>query len=152
MIIQWLVSVIDNDCESITVQIEAVDNGIGISKEQQKALFFAFEQLNGFTWANRHGIRMCGKRERSRKPLYGRSGKVCNYLYGYKHALNGWCGSKPANTRVWIFYVGRNTPIVAITANVLDNNTETYYNAGMGGHMGKPVDYDLPIEKVNLHI
>ena len=36
---------VEHDC--LTMQIEVTDNGIGISKEQQKNLFVAFEQIDG---------------------------------------------------------------------------------------------------------
>ncbi|MCL1805534.1 MAG: response regulator [Clostridiales bacterium] len=37
---------------------------------------------------------------------------------------------------------GAKVPIIAMTANVLMSEVETYLAAGMSGHIGKPVDFD----------
>ena len=43
-------------------------------------------------------------------------------------------------------------PIIALTANVLASEVESYFAAGMTDHIGKPVDYGMLLEKLNKHI
>ena len=43
-------------------------------------------------------------------------------------------------------------PIIALTANVLASEVETYFAAGMTDHIGKPVDYDKLLEKLYKHM
>jgi len=48
--------VIDSNSEKITLQVEISDNGIGISKEQQKDIFSIFEQADGSLTREHGGI------------------------------------------------------------------------------------------------
>jgi signal transduction histidine kinase len=47
---------LDENDESVTLQIEIADNGIGISKEQQEKLFQIFEQVDGGRTRKQGGI------------------------------------------------------------------------------------------------
>lgn len=46
-IIRFRASLLETDNDMLTIQIGIADNGIGISKDQQKNLFAAFEQIDG---------------------------------------------------------------------------------------------------------
>ena len=49
-------NLLNEDSEIITLQIEVIDNGIGITKEQQKRLFDIFEQADGGSTRKHGGI------------------------------------------------------------------------------------------------
>jgi len=51
--------------------------------------------------------------------------------------------SVPESTRI---------PIIAMTANVLMSEVETYLAAGMTDHIGKPLDYDKLLDKLNRYL
>jgi len=44
--IQLKISTLENNGETVTLQFEVIDNGIGISEEQQERIFFLFEQAD----------------------------------------------------------------------------------------------------------
>jgi len=47
---------------------------------------------------------------------------------------------------------GERIPIIAMTANVLASDVETYIECGMNDHVGKPVDYEKLIGKLRMHL
>jgi CheY-like chemotaxis protein len=47
---------------------------------------------------------------------------------------------------------GARVPIIAMTANVLMSEVETYLTAGMTDHIGKPVDFDKLLSKLHRYI
>ena len=47
---------------------------------------------------------------------------------------------------------GAAVPIVAMSANVLMSEVETYLEAGMTDHIGKPVDLDKLLSKLYKHL
>ena len=47
---------------------------------------------------------------------------------------------------------GAQVPIIAMTANILASEVETYLACGMNDHIGKPVDYDRLLSKLYQHI
>jgi len=46
----------------------------------------------------------------------------------------------------------KNIPIIAMTANVFKEDVEKCLEAGMNGHIGKPLDFDAVISKLRLYI
>ncbi|MCL2809976.1 MAG: ATP-binding protein [Treponema sp.] len=50
------ISIHDEENEAITLKIEVIDNGIGVSKEQQEILFDLFEQVDGGSTRRYEGI------------------------------------------------------------------------------------------------
>jgi len=42
-------------------------------------------------------------------------------------------------------------PIIALTANVIKSEVETYFKAGMTGHIGKPVAFDILLSTLRNH-
>ena len=47
---------------------------------------------------------------------------------------------------------GEQVPIIAMTANVLMSEVETYLAAGMDGHVGKPVDFDKLLSMLDKYL
>ena len=47
---------------------------------------------------------------------------------------------------------GARIPIIAMTANVLASEVESYFSAGMNDHIGKPVDFNKLLDKLYKHI
>jgi CheY-like chemotaxis protein len=47
---------------------------------------------------------------------------------------------------------GRLTPIIALTANVLHSEVETYIAGGMTDHLSKPLDNDQLLQKLYKHM
>jgi signal transduction histidine kinase/CheY-like chemotaxis protein len=47
---------------------------------------------------------------------------------------------------------GRRVPIVAMTANVFREDIERCLAAGMDGHIGKPIDFDEVLQKLNEYL
>jgi len=43
-------------------------------------------------------------------------------------------------------------PIIALTANVFREDVERCIEAGMSGHMGKPLDINVVLEKLRKHL
>ena len=43
-------------------------------------------------------------------------------------------------------------PIVAITANVFNEDVEKCLNSGMNDHIGKPIDIDAVLEKLRHYL
>jgi CheY-like chemotaxis protein len=43
-------------------------------------------------------------------------------------------------------------PIISMTANVLKEDIEKCFNAGMDDHIGKPLDFDIVMEKLRAYI
>jgi len=48
--------------------------------------------------------------------------------------------------------IGRNTPIVAMTANVFKEDVEKCMNAGMNAHVGKPINADELFAQLNSYL
>jgi len=48
--------------------------------------------------------------------------------------------------------VTQKTPIIAMTANVFKEDIEKCHDAGMDDHVGKPIDFDIVIEKINTYL
>ena len=46
----------------------------------------------------------------------------------------------------------RLTPVIALTANVLPDQVETFLTAGMSAHVGKPFDPDELLATVTRHV
>ena len=46
----------------------------------------------------------------------------------------------------------KNVPIIALSANVFKEDIENCYNAGMNGHVGKPIDFDEILKILNLYL
>ncbi|MDO5484221.1 MAG: response regulator, partial [Desulfovibrionaceae bacterium] len=46
----------------------------------------------------------------------------------------------------------RTVPIIALTANVFKEDTERSLAAGMNDHLGKPIDLDALVQKMNLYL
>jgi CheY-like chemotaxis protein len=46
----------------------------------------------------------------------------------------------------------RRVPIVAMTANVFKEDIEKCIEAGMDDHIGKPLDFEVVIEKLNAYL
>jgi len=47
---------------------------------------------------------------------------------------------------------GARVPIIAMTANVLMSEVEKYLEDGMTDHIGKPVDFDKLLSKLNYYL
>jgi CheY-like chemotaxis protein len=47
---------------------------------------------------------------------------------------------------------GKQVPIIALTANVLMSEVETYIDAGMTDHIGKPVDFDRLLNMLSRYL
>ena len=47
---------------------------------------------------------------------------------------------------------GKQVPIIAVTANVLPEEVAGYINAGMNGHVGKPVDFDTLVPILDKYL
>ena len=47
---------------------------------------------------------------------------------------------------------GARVPIIAMTANVLMSEVETYFAAGMSDHIGKPVDFNTVLNMLNKYL
>jgi CheY-like chemotaxis protein len=229
--IQLIASVRETENESITLQVEVVDNGIGIPEEQQEEIFAPFVQadggidrkfsgaglglsiakrfielMDGAIWVESEpdkGSRFVFTTKlQVKEPEAAGSGPVfyegmtalladdveinrdivmalledtglkfvCaeNGQEAVDHftadpegfhiifmdinmpVMDGVEATR--QIRAYESTVGFNTPIIAITANVLMNEVETYYAAGMTDHIGKPVDYDILIEKMKKHV
>jgi CheY-like chemotaxis protein len=43
---------------------------------------------------------------------------------------------------------GTKVPIIAMTANVLTTEVESYLAAGMNDHIGKPLDFEVVLDKL----
>ena len=46
----------------------------------------------------------------------------------------------------------RDIPIVALTANVFKDNVSQCIEAGMNDHIGKPINYESLVEKLQIHL
>jgi len=46
----------------------------------------------------------------------------------------------------------RRVPIIAMTANVFKEDVEKCLNSGMDDHVGKPLDFELIIEKLRIYL
>ena len=46
----------------------------------------------------------------------------------------------------------KNIPIIAMTANVFREDIEKCLEAGMNTHIGKPLDFDIVLEKLRSHL
>ena len=47
---------------------------------------------------------------------------------------------------------GAEVPIIAVTANVLMSEVDTYFAVGMNDHVGKPVDFDMLLSKLDKYL
>jgi CheY-like chemotaxis protein len=46
----------------------------------------------------------------------------------------------------------RRIPIIAMTANVFKEDVERCLDAGMDGHVGKPLDFEEVLDKLRLYL
>jgi len=54
-----------------------------------------------------------------------------------------------ATRRIREMNLYKQIPIIAMTANVLPDEIQKYLEAGMSDHIGKPIDFDLLLKKIN---
>jgi len=230
--IQLKISTTEYADETVTLQFEVVDNGIGISKEQQKNLFVLFEQADGGIDRQFGGVgsglfivkqimemmggQICVESESGKGSRFILSIKVNTEAPGQPvsagpasftgktallaedveinreiiiamledTSLHIICVSNgrealelftatPEKFDIIIMDVnmpvmdgveatrriralgtpeGGRIPIIALTANVLDEEVNDYFAAGMNDHIGKPVDLDGLIKILNKYL
>ena len=225
-LIQFKAFALNSENDSLTIQIEVVDNGIGISEEQQKSLFTAFEQVDGGV-SRKYGGAGLGLyisksiAEKMGGGIWAESepGKGSKFTFTFKaqvkvpdpkadpasfhgktallvedvdinreivmamledtglnfisaengrEALDLFTASPDkfdvilmdinmpemdgveATRRIRALGApeGMRVPIIAMTANILMSEVETYLAAGMNGHIGKPIDIAELIDKI----
>jgi len=213
--------------ETLTMQIEVIDNGIGISKEQCESLFLPFEQADGgvsrkFGGAglglaiSKHIVELMGGEIR----VESEPGKGSRFVFTIKTALKApetkddapvslagktalladdieinraivMAMLEDTGLQIECAENGRETvdlftaapgkfdvilmdinmpemdgveatkqiraldarvPIIAMTANVLMSEVDTYLAAGMTDHIGKPVDFDKLLSKLYRYL
>ena len=52
----------------------------------------------------------------------------------------------------YLRHPGRRVPIIAMTANVFREDVEKCLNAGMDDHIGKPLDFEIVMEKLHTYL
>jgi CheY-like chemotaxis protein len=213
--------VLETENETLTMQIEIIDNGIGISKEQQENLFVPFEQadggidrkfggaglglpiskhiielMNGEIWIesepgkgskfaftmkaqlkatetqddgpvsfegktallvedveiNREIVialledtelqRECAENGREALELYTAAPERFDVILMDINMPEMDGVEATRQIRALETSNERQIPIIAMTANVLTSEVETYFAVGMNDHVGKPIDFD----------
>ncbi|MCL2046851.1 MAG: response regulator [Oscillospiraceae bacterium] len=220
---------VDNDL--LTMQVEVSDNGIGISQEQQKKLFVAFEQVDGsinrkyggaglglvisknivemmegelwvestlgvgstfyFTFKARikanealddgtlhsfHGMTallvedveinreivmamledtrmkiVCASNGREAVELFT-SGEYDFDVIFMDINMPEMDGVEATKIIRSVWPQGVRIPIIAMTANVHPDEVASYIDAGMSGHIGKPIDFDKLLRMIRLYM
>lgn len=219
------------DDEAVTLQIEVIDNGIGIPKEKQEILFVPFEQANGgsnrehggvglglsiakhiaemmggeirvesepdqgskFTFVARLRVKPSCVKENDPSSFYGKTillvddvdinREIVMALLEDTHVQIDCAedgreayekfSSKPGKYDLIIMDInmpgmdgveatrhiralpapeGSRVPIIAMTANVLSTEVESYLAAGMDGHIGKPVDFNILLNTIGEYL
>ena len=234
-LIQVKASAVEIKHKMLTLQIEVIDNGIGISKEQMEILFIPFEQVDGgirreFGGAglglaiSKHIVEMMnggiwvesepGKGSKfaftvkiktkieAAEEKCGRPGAfegktlllvedvetnrdIVTAMLVFEdmrieieHAANGQeavdlFAANPAKYDVIIMDInmpemdgveatrriraleapeGAKVPIIAVTANVSAPEKKVYLEAGMNGHIGKPINFDLLFQMLHKYL
>jgi CheY-like chemotaxis protein/two-component sensor histidine kinase len=215
--------------ETLTMQIEVIDNGIGISEEQREKLFIPFEQADGgidrkFGGAglglpiSKHIVELMGGeiriesepgkgskfaftvKTRLKAPETEDEGPICldgktalvvddvvinreivmAMLEGTglqiecaengREALDIFTSTPDkfdvilmdinmpemdgveATKRIRALDSGARVPIIAMTANILMSEVDSYLAAGMNDHIGKPLDIEDVIGKLSTYL
>ena len=219
------------DAEILTIQVEVIDNGIGISQEHQKKLFIPFEQADGgidrkfggtglglaiskhivglmngeiflestlgrgsrFAFTFKAQLKTLDARMDDHVSYRGKTallvedieinreiviamledtglqivcaenGRQAVELFSAAHdkfdvilmdinmpEMDGVEATR--RIRSSGLEKGERVPIIAMTANVLMSEVATYFDAGMTDHVGKPVDFDKLLSKLNKHL
>ena len=217
--------------ETLTMQIEVVDNGIGVSKEQREKLFIPFEQVDGgmdrkfggaglglalakhivelmdgeirveseqgkgakFAFTIKAQLRAPATQDDSQVSLDGKTALLVEDVEINREIVMAMLEStglhiecaengrealdvfttNPDKFDVILMDInmpemdgveatrriraldapaGARVPIIAVTANVLMSEVDTYLAAGMNDHIGKPVDFDKLVNKLHKYL